>query len=333
MVLLSSISIVRAQKSVLPEFHYDTAYFTNFDNNLAVRLVSPHRLFSFNIKNTDNGEKYSYRPNLHFGMGVGFTYKWLAIDITFSPDFTSRNNEKYGKTKEFNLEASFYLRNNIISFMFRRYQGMYESNPEDYIDGWEKGMNHPQRPDLNSIAVDINYSIPLNPTKYSMRSTFLLDGRLKKSSGSFIGIPSMYYYHAQADSSMLPIGFEDKFPDEANITAMNFLLLGGAFGYAYTFVIRDFYFTLSALPAFSINMGKVKSDAGDYGVKPLSFKFSSKNGFGYNSRRWYTGIYFVYDFNNVRLENNLNFANNLGGWRIFVGYRIKAPKVLKKYVD
>lgn len=317
----------------IPKFYYDTAYIINYNDHLAVRLVSPHRLYNFSIKNKANNAKYTYRPNLHTGMGVGFTYKWLAIDMTISPDFTSRNNDRYGKTKEFNFAASFYLERNIIDFQFRQYKGFYVSDPQKYLPGWENGMPHPTRPDVTSVALNLSYSIPLNWKRYSLRTTFLLDGMLKKSSGSVVIIPDFYYYHAHADSSMLPIDYEASFTDEAKITNMNFFLFSMAAGYAYTFVVRKFYFTLSAFPAISFNAGNVTSEGGDYGPFPVSFKFISKEGIGYNSPRWYAGFYFVYDINNIQFSNDLAFTNNVGGWRIFVGYRIKPPKALKKLVE
>jgi hypothetical protein len=326
-------SIATAQKLKIPKYYYDTAYIINYNNHLAVRLISPQRLYNFGIKNTLNGEKYSYRPNLSTGFGVGFTYKWLAIDLSFSPNFTSRNNEKFGYTNEFNVAASAYLERTVIDFHFRRYKGMYDVNPEKYLPDWDNSMPRPQRPDLLSVAIGLDYSIPFNWKRYSLRTTMLLDGMLKRSSGSIMTISGLYYYHASADSSMLPTGYEYAFPDEARITNMNFLLLSQAMGYAYTFVVKKFYFTLSAFPAISFNTGKAKSEVGNFGVKPVSFKFISKEGIGYNSERWYAGFFFIYDINDVSLDNELRFSNNVGGWKIFVGYRIKPPKVVQKYID
>lgn len=316
----------------IPKFHYDTAYFINYNKLLAVRLVSPHRLYKFSIKNTTNNAKYTYRPNLHTGIGVGFTYRWLALDLTISPDFTSRNNELYGKTKEFNFQFSFYLERAVIDFQIRRYQGMYLDNPKDFDSSWKKGDPHPQRPDLNSFALSFGYSIPLNWKKYSLRTTLLLDGKLKKSAGSVILYPNFYYHSASADSSMVPSGYEDLFEANAEITKMNFYLFSFAAGYAYTFVIKKFYITLSATPAISFNAGKVESAAGSYGPKPVSFKFKSKAGLGYNTRRWYAGGYVDFDANNLNFSEDLAFKNDLGGFRIFVGYRIKAPEIVKKFI-
>ena len=333
LLLMTVWALSFSQKIRIPKFYYDTAYIVNYNDNLAVRLISPHRLYNFSIRNILNGEKYTYRPNVHTGFGIGFTYKWLALDMSFSPDFTSRNKDKFGHTNEFNLSAGVYLERSVIDFQFRRYKGMYISNPQNYIPNWDNSMPRPQRPDLLSVAVGLNYTLPFNWKRYSLRTTMILDGMLKRSSGSIMSISSLYYYHSTADSSMLPADYQYAFPDEAKITNMNFLLLSQAMGYAYTFVVKKFYFTLSAFPAISINMGKVKSEVGDYGVEPFSFKFMSREGIGYNSDRWYAGLFFIYDINNIRFENNLSFANNVGGWKIFVGYRIKPPKVMQRYID
>jgi hypothetical protein len=320
------------QKIRIPKFHYDTAYIESYDNSLALRVVVPQRFFNVAIRNNETGAKYTYRPNLRFGLGVGFSYRWLAMDFTISPKGTGRNNDKFGETSQFNLNASAYLTRNVISMSFRHYEGAYITNPQDYLPDWDSSQARPLRPDFKTTAFNLKYIIPFNWKRYSFRTTMLLDGRLKKSSGSVMAYSSLYYLNVNADSTLLPSEYAGSFPDEASISKMNIVMLSQSIGYTYTFVIKRFYFTVSAYPSISFNLGEIESGAGKYGPNPVSFKLMSVNGVGFNSRRWYTGLYFTFDNNFVSLPYDLRLANNLGQWRIFVGYRIKAPKVMQKYV-
>lgn len=333
LIFLLFSAYVHGQKIRIPKFHYDTAYIVDYDQSLAIRLVSPQRFFSVAIRNNETGDKYTYRPNLRFGFGVGFSYRWLAMDVTFSPKGTGRDNDKFGETSQFNLNASAYLARNAIAMKIRHYEGAYITNPQDYLPNWENSQPRPQRPDFKTTTLSFKYVIPFNWKKYSLRTTMLLDGSLKKSSGSVMTFSNFYYLNVKADSTLLPSEYAGSFPDEASIRKMNIFMLSQSIGYSYTFVVKRFYFTISAYPSISFNLGDIESEAGTYGPNFVSFKLISVNGIGFNSRRWYSGLYFVFDNNFVSLPHDLRLTNNVGEWRIFVGYRIKAPKVLEKYID
>ena len=333
LVLTMMVTEGYCQKLRIPKFFYDTAYFVNYNDNLAVRVVSPQRLYNFSIKNKANGEKYGYSPNLRWGFGIGFTFRWLAVDFTFAPKFSGRDVERFGETKQINFTASAYLERSILNLNLRNYKGMYATNPEDFIPDWSNDQVRPQRPDVATTSFELDYSIPFNWKRYSLRSTMLMDGRLKKSAGSFMTISSFYYYNVRADSSLLPQEHAANFPPEADITRMNIAMFSQAAGYSHTFVYKRLLLTLSAFPAISFNFGNVYSEAGKYSPKPVSFKLSSVEGLGANFDRWYAGLYIIFDTNQTPLPYDLKVSNNVGGWRIFVGYRIRAPKVVREFIN
>ena len=311
-------------------YAYDTNYIESYNSKLALRFVIPRRLENFSIRDTRSGQKYSYSSNEHYGVGLGFTYKWLAVDMTINPDFTQRDVVKYGNTREFNLKGSAYLKRTLLDGYLRFYDGYYVSNPSDNFSEWTPRDPYPQRQDMTTIGWGFNYTIPFNWEKYTPKVTFVLDGKLKKSAGSFMTIASAYFYHLRADSSIT----DSSFSPEGRIYEANLALLSGLFGYSYTFVIKDFYATLSAFPGLTLPVGAVFSEAG--GENPnftANFKFMTRSGLGYNSTNWYTGIYFVLDTNMVKLPDNILFSNGIGEIRFFVAYRIKPPKVVDKVLD
>ena len=119
----------------------------------------------------------------------------------------------------------------------------------------------------------------------------------------------------------MPTEYENMFNPQAHITKMNMISLQQSMGYAYTFIYKKFYLTLSAAPGISFSFGTVYSEGGKYNPASLNFMFESKNGVGYNTRKWYTGLYFLYRFNNTKLTDDLAFNSNLGQVRFFIGYR------------
>lgn len=311
-------------------YEYDTNYIESYNSKFALRFVIPRRLENFSIKNTRTNQKYNYSSNEHYGVGLGFTYKWLAVDMTINPDFTQRDIKRYGNTKEFNLKGSAYLKRTLLDGYLRSYKGYYVNNPTDNFPGWNVGEPYPQRQDIKTLGWGFNYTIPFNWDRYSPKVTFILDGKLKKSAGSFMAIASTYFYHLRADSSITDISF----PPEGHIREANLALLSGLFGYAYTFVYKDFYATLSAFPGLTLPLGAVFSEAG--GENPnftANFKFMTRSGLGYNSANWYTGIYLILDTNQIKMPDNILLTNSLGEIRFFVAYRLKPPKVVDKVMN
>jgi hypothetical protein len=94
-------------------------------------------------------------------------------------------------------------------------------------------------------------------------------------------------------------------------------------GYAYTFVLPlHFYLTLSIVPGYALNFGEAKTNEYFRIGAPAtgSFKLLSKNAFGYSSERLYGYVSITSDRNWIRLNNNDRYTNNLGRWRIQLGY-------------
>ena len=312
-------------------YHYDTTFIINYGNLMAVRLVSPRRIYDFRLKNRDTKDILEYRPNLQSAFGIGFTYKWLAFDIVFNPKWNRAKTEELGETKEFNIKGTLYLKRHMIDASFRRYKGMHIANPQAYLNPWN-GL-YPYRSDISNSNLFISYSIPSNYKKFSPKTSFQLDGRMKKSSGSVMYISTLHLSFIRADSSILPVEYESSFNPQAHITEMNTLLLKQSIGYAYTFIYKQFYLTLSAFPGVAITLASVQSDAGKYNPRKMNISFDSKSGLGYNSKKWYAGVYAIYNYQNIQLTDDLAFNNNLGEIRFFVGYRIKAPYLVHSLLD
>lgn len=326
---------VMAQNHLLPlpqieTYEYDTNYIESFNSELALRYVMPRRLEQFSIRDAISGDKYIYNSNEHIGIGLGFTYKWLAVDMTINPGFTQRNTDIYGNTKEFNLKGSAYLKKTVIDGFLRSYQGYYVANTEDNSPDWQPGLPYPHRGDISTVGWGFNYTIPFNWDKYSPKVTFVLDGRLKKSAGSFMAISSLYFYHLRADSSIV----DDSFKLDARIHKINLALLGQLFGYSYTFVYKDFYATAGLFPGITFPIGTVFSENG--GANPsftANFKVMVRGGIGYNIKKWYAGVYMILDNNQTKLPANLVLGNTLGEFRFFIGYRIPAPKLVDDVIN
>jgi Domain of unknown function (DUF4421) len=330
LILFSSYVYGQIPDLPIETYRYDTNYIANFSNLLAVRLVSPRRIYDFRLKNRFTKEVLTYRPNLQSAFGIGFTYRWLAFDIVFNPKWNRSKNEKFGETSEFNVKGTLYLKKHMLDVSFRSYRGMYIANPKDYLDPWD-GI-YPYRPDIKIVNFGASYTVPSNSQKYSPKTTIQLDGRLKKSAGSVLFTSSFHLTTLKADSSIVPLEYKSTFTGQGEIEKLSMAMLQQSMGYAYTFVRRNLYLTLSATPGLTFAFGTVQSEAEKYNPASLNLMFESKSGFGYNSRKWYAGIYFIYKYQNIKLTDEYSFNSNLGEWRLFIGYRIHAPYIVNSII-
>jgi len=329
-IFLSGKTYAQIPDIPIDTYEYDSNYIETYENLMALRLVSPRRIYDFRIKNINSGALLQYRPNLQSAFGIGFSYRWLAFDMVLNPKWNRAKNQELGETDEFNVKASVYLKRHMVDVVYRRYKGMYISNPDQYLNPWDGTFPH--RPDVILSNFSVSYTISSNYKKYSPKTTFQLDGRLKKSAGSVMHVSGFNLTTLKADSSLIPVEFEYAFNDQAQITRMDIILLQQSLGYAYTFIYKQLYLTLSAMPGLSFAYGVVDSDGGNYNPVSLNLLFESKSGIGFNTRRWYAGLYFIYRYQNIKLSKELAFNSNLGEWRVFIGYRIQAPGLVKKII-
>ena len=314
----------------IESYHYDTNYIESFNSKLALRFVVPKRGEQFSIRDAKLGHKHVYKANEHYGIGIGFTYKLLAVDLAINPGFTQKNIDLFGRTQEFNLKGSAYLKRTLFDAYLRYYKGYFLANPADNTPTWQPNMPYPQREDIQTIGWGFNYTIPFNWEKYTPKVLFVLDGKLKKSAGSFMGISSLYFYHLKADSSIVDAALKP----EAQINKANIALLGQLFGYSYTFVYKDFYASAGIYPGVTFPMGAVYSEIGkQHPAFTANFKLMVRAGIGYNIEKWYAGAYLILDNNQTALPADLILGNTLSEFRVFLAYRITAPKVVDKVLD
>lgn len=330
-IFLSCQIYGQGNKLPIKTYHYDTSYIDYFGNRLAVRLVSPRRIYDFRLKNRITERNITYRPNLQAAFGLGFSYSWISFDIVFNPKLNLRKTEEKGETKEFNIKGTLYLEKNMVDLIVRRYRGMHIANPDDLSENWDG--TYPYRPDMTSGYYVISYTIPSNHTKYAPKTTFQMDGRMKKSAGSLMYLSSLQLWTMHADSSIVPPVYEKEVPSDARIIKSSMIMLQQSVGFAHTFVHKRFYLSLSAMPGISLAFGKVNDSTGSYNPLSLNFLFDSKSGIGYNSRKWFTGIYFIYRNQNMKLSDDLAYNSNLGELKLMIGYRFHAPYMVRSIVD
>jgi hypothetical protein len=275
----------------------DSSYISDHTKDLTVRLYGSRKYTSYRLSDRQAGQAVVYKPNGNFNLGVGFNYKVIGINLGFNFPFINNDNERYGRTRYLDLQSHLYLRKLTVDLWAQFYRGYYISNPNGVLKEWNDVNVYPQRQDIRTSDIGINVQYIFNDRRFSFRSAFLQNEYQKKSAGSFMAGGSIYAVYVRADSSVVPSGLKatDFFNNEHfNNTNIYSLSVDG--GYAHTFVVaQHFFVTLSLMGGIGANYTLLENAGnGMHDAKlGLQLNTTARCALGYNSERYYAGIYFV----------------------------------------
>ena len=101
----TSIHVSGRDNDTVPRF--DTSYYVSLRDKLTLYVYGISKFSEFNLSNTETGQDLSYKPNTRFNLGLGFNYKWLGLSTTFNFRFINSDDEIYGETSIFDIQADF----------------------------------------------------------------------------------------------------------------------------------------------------------------------------------------------------------------------------------
>jgi hypothetical protein len=118
------------------------------------------------------------------------------------------------------------------------------ANPTLINPVWQPGNSYPIRDDVRSFAMGFTGNYIFNNKKFSYPAAFTFNERQKKSAGSFTVGGGWLLFNLKSDTGLVPGAL---FPDSNstfNFDKITLSCIYGMGGYAYTFVIRNWYFNL-----------------------------------------------------------------------------------------
>jgi len=313
-----------------PPNEADDAYLIKYDSLIIFKISANNEFERF--KQQGDNYLYDIRPNIALINKLSFNYRFLSVGYSFLLPFIPGNNDDAakGKTKISSFQLKFSFSKWTQEFGISRENGFYLNNTGDFIPGWD-ASNDPyiQLPDLKYYSIKGSTQYKFNP-HFSLKAlSSQTEGQLK-SCGSFIPMVS-YNYSILDNLNNDTIAKNGQRSD-------NFELLFSC-GYLYTYVIHQKWFASAGLFAGAgyqktwldsyINYEHYHNIYSD----PL-YSGTFKAGAGYSSKRFVAGTEFSV-FRSIHNENKsaLSTTTTRQYLHIFVGYRLKAPKILRKTTD
>lgn len=307
-------------------------YVQSMRDNLSLRLYNIIKTTDFSIRNNDLDQRLRFSPNNGLGIGLGFSYKALALDLGFVIPGTMRYSGDVPTTK-FDLLSTLYGRKHVFDLTLQYYEGYFLRNAEQVFQGIIPPAVNDMRTDISSIDLALSYLYVLNNKKFSFQAAFLGDMIQKRSAGSvtFHGFASLY--GLGADSALVLHDFEGPLNQQARITEVAMFSTGTGVGYAHTIVLpKNFFITLSGAPLvmMSATYAEVNDPAyTDIEDVRLNLRLFTRNAIGYNSERFYLIFNAIYDNFFIRFGEQTRFDYSPLKMKLFFGYRLTRKQTKK----
>lgn len=303
----------------------DTSYVRSMRDYLSLRIYNIIKTTDFSIRNNILDERFQFRPDNGLGIGLGFSYKILALDLGFVIPGTSRYKGDEPTTK-FDLLSTLYGKKHVFDLTLQYYEGYYLNNVSDFFPGSVDQTLVGIRPDITSLDLGLSYLNVMNHDKFSFQAAFLGDKIQQKSAGSLTFHGFISIYGLQADSLLVLNDFGNDLNQQAHINQVALLSTGTGVGYAHTFVLpKNFFITLSGAPMIMATNGAVEvnnSELENSEKLSLNFRLHTRNAIGYNSKRFYLIFNFIYDNHFVGIKRDTRFEYAPLKMKLFFGYRI-----------
>lgn len=320
-VFSASFAMAQDEDSVRSE------YVKEFPDEFNVKLLASNRLLILNLVDKNGGSrKINYAPNDRGYIGIGTYIFDVGLELAFKmPLAFGRSKSRYGDTDFIDFQGSLYGKKWSADATFQKYDGFYVSNaPDIYLD-FDVEKNYPQRSDLSVMNISINGIHIFNHEKFSFRSGFIQADKQVKSAGSPIMILSATRYSVSADSLLLPFS-----PSDKNFMDGRFVSLSLLAGYAYDFVLDNFFIKLNANGGAGVQHQKFDMGTGDKERWDLTPKLNFRAALGYDNERFFAGASFMMQRTSINFDG-IRINNTTGNYKIFVGYRFGKFGILKKY--
>jgi hypothetical protein len=301
---------------------YDTIYRVNYFENIILRTEFSSDVRAAQFVDGLNGNKLNINPIAEYKLGFSVDYKWIALGISFTPEFLkdSQFNEEQNESTSFGMSINFFYSDRWrqeISYNY--YKGFY-SNIELFTNETINIIL------LNTTIKSFDGSTFFIVNKnYSFRAHYAQTERQLKSAGSFI--PRIRYSFSEINPNFDSIYLNNEVEKINNIDIITQI------GYLYTFVYKQKWFaTLGAHSGVGYNNSRyfnINSKIESF--SNFSFALNGEISLGYNSYRWFFGS--SYNLRNYNFTNNIDDKVFRGSdyFNIYLGYRFNDNKPMRKF--
>ena len=278
----------------------------------------------------DKDFKLVLGPNETNNLSFGFSYRYLDLSLSFTPDFlnTDQDEDKEGESERFSFRTSFSMHRFNLSIDLNSVKGFYLKNSAEFVRGALPDSPYAKFPDLkvNNFGIMLRYNVN---RKFSTAA--LTSGTQIQLKSAWTVLPTFQFatFRFHHDSKYTGVHNESTFSTDFNLL----LPVAG------TLVISPkFSASLGIGPSFGVDFFKsVSLDESDSLVVTKGTKlitgYSLQTAFSFNSGRFFSGIESRYRSYGHKIEDISRIIKQYSYFQIYIGWRIRAPGFAKKSLD
>lgn len=309
--------------SVFTDFSYDSTIVTSYEHLFGLETYIQQKQLSLNYRG-DNKSVFKFQPNSSMALGLGFTYRYLALSAAFNVLPLKENKVVNTKTFDFQSQIASYR---FLSFITAQF---YKGFSSEHRVG---GVTNPTipRPDMGMSLLGLNNMFSLNK-KYSFRGSVLRFQRMRYSVGAPLVVLEGNYFLQSGALPLVSTPYQS-LHDLDLVRRLRIWNFGFGGGYSYTWVINK--------RLLFAGIATLKVPLNFYEEHKVDQSSLSKIKTGLNGNLWLRGSYERDDWsislhyiqNRILMGESpfdFSFSGNYGMARLIFSKRFGINRKLKK---
>lgn len=290
-------------------------YIELYEDDIKLRLGFSNSFNAFHVKDDASRLDFTLSPNQRVRSVFTIIYKFIEIDLGYTPKFIrfNKDDDTKGKTKFYNFGTRFYFGQWMQNIQYAKTKGFY-------VDKADIGItNNILFPDFQVVKIGGSTSYIFNPN-FSFRAINLQSEWQKKSAGSFV--PSITYYYTQIKNGN---------PSKDGVID---IAVGPA--YYYNWVIhKNFLVSGGAYAGIGYNATKTTytNNTPSEKVDGLSLQAQLRCTVGYNSDKFYTGAIASINSFYYNSDPTVHVQDQQQFFEFYIGYRFQGPDKVNKFLN
>ena len=324
----------------------DTSYVRLFPETFTTRIYLGEKVSIFTLHNGGTDRQIEYRPNAILALGVGVTLRGIGLNYSTKLPFHDRKEDQFGQTQRKDLQIHRYRRKLAVDAYFQQYRGFHLNDSTD-VFRVQSETTYPYFPNLTQLRFGTTILRMPGGNNYSMRAALNQQEWQRRSAGSLLYGVSLYtqFIHNEGADILPPFyRYADDYYDASVagnrlIEIQNYSISGNfGGGYNYVFPNQDNWFVgasgdVGIGPAYSRikTQPALPGEEEWIGAMRLNLTANLRIQVGYNSEKWFAGVYTVFHADRYGLPGiKTDVSTAQGIARAVVARRFKSVKLGRK---
>lgn len=271
-----------------------------FESDIIVRAFISRPFLTLTLRHytpkdeENNSQVIRYEPNTLAHWGASISWQGFAFSFGLDSPKSGKDEAKYGNTKYYDFQLSFYGRQFGFDAHYQNYKGFYLLQPEKY--GYETGSAEALRPDIAAKTAGFNVFWSFFE-EFSLSAAFDQSQRQTTTAFSPLLMASFNRFSIESSYSLIVPSEEATYGKFAGYRGGDYTGIAIVPGFAMTYVWNAFWYISGAVFLGSGWMHKNYTTAAGNTTENKPFgKANLRASFGYNDDDLFAGIQGSFDF-------------------------------------